>query len=375
MTGESSLLAELDIRKGFEVFIEAARRLEESYQGLQARAAAIDLQLAKTNKQLEETLLEREMILRSLPVGVLATNAAGGMTWCNQEGHRLVDLASAAGLALSQQPEGDLDVGAASLRLRRVTMPEGGDLVLVEDRSQVAHLRREVDRLDRLAGLSELALGIAHEIKNPLNGVMGFASLMSRTTDPDKLARFAGKVNNGLRQVDSIVKALLAFARPAHKAKAQAPLSQIVAEAASAAGVPASRVAFSGNAEEQAESMALVRVLAILFSNSAEAVGEGDVGVHIQVRASVDEDRLVLTVSDNGPGIDQELAERIFQPFVSSKERGHGLGLARACRVLSFLNGSIELLNPGKSGAVFQLSVPHERRSEDAQPEEVHIGS
>jgi len=375
VTDESSLLAELDIRKGFEVFIEAARCLEESYQSLQTRAAAIDLQLAQTNKQLEETLLEREMILRSLPVGVLATNPTGGMTWCNQEGHRLVDLATAAGLALTQQPEGDLDVGTASLRLRRVTMPEGGDLVLVEDRSQVADLRREVDRLDRLAGLSELALGIAHEIKNPLNGVMGFASLMSKTTDSDKLHRFAGKVNDGLRQVDSIVKALLAFARPADKTRAQAPLSQIVCEAASAAGVPASRVEFSGNTEEQAESLALVRVLAILFRNSVEAAGEGDASVHIQVRASVDEDRLTLSVSDDGPGIDRDLAERIFQPFVSSKERGHGLGLALACRVLSFLNGSIELLNPGKTGAVFRLSVPHERRPDDARAEEAHLGS
>lgn len=373
MTGESPLLAEIDIRKGFEVFIEAARRLEDSYQGLQARAAAIDLQLSKTNKQLEETLLEREMILRSLPVGVLATNAAGGMTWCNQEGHRLVDLASAAGLVLPQQREGDLDVGSASLRLRRVTMPEGGNLVLVEDRSQVADLRREVDRLDRLAGLSELALGIAHEIKNPLNGVMGFASLMSKTTDSNKLHRFAGKVNDGLRQVDGIVKALLAFARPVDKARAQAPLSQIVGEAASAAGVPASRVELSGNAEEQAESMALVRVLAILFRNSVEAAGEGD--AQIQVRASIDEDRLILAVSDDGPGIDHDLAERIFQPFVSSKERGHGLGLALACRVLSFLNGSIELLNPGQAGAVFRLSVPHERRLDDAQAEEAHLGS
>lgn len=364
MTGESSLLAELDIRKGFEVFIEAARRLEESYKNLQARAEAIDVQLARTNKQLEETLLEREMILRSLPVGVLATNEAGGMTWCNEEGRRLVDQASAAGVALVRRPEGDLDAGATSLRLRRVKMPEGGDLVLVEDRSQVEHLRREVDRLDRLAGLSELALGIAHEIKNPLNGVMGFASLMARTTDTEKLQRFATKVNDGLRQVDSIVKALLAFAQPLDKAGARAPISQIVGEAASAAGVPAARIEVSGDIEERAESMALVRVLAILFRNSVEAAGTND--ARIQVRAAVEGDRLILRVSDNGPGIERKLAERIFQPFVSSKERGHGLGLALACRVLSFLSGSIELQNPGEAGARFQVQVPHERQGKEA---------
>jgi signal transduction histidine kinase len=374
VTGGSPLVAELDIRKGFEVFVEAARCLEESYQGLQARAAAIDLQLAETNKELEKTLLEREMIFRSLPVGVLATNDKGEMTWCNQEGHRLVDMAAAAGLPLVRQAEGQLEIGAANLRLRRVKLPDGGELVLVEDRSQVVHLRREVDRLDRLAGLSELALGIAHEIKNPLNGVMGFAALMSKTTDSDKLQRFAGKVNEGLEQVDSIVKALLAFARPVDKARQRAPLSQIVGEAASAAGVPASRVELSGSEHEWAESMALIRVLAILFRNSVEAASSGDTGVRIQVRADTDGDRLTLAVSDNGPGIDRDLAARIFQPFVSSKDRGHGLGLALACRVLSFLNGSIELLNPGEAGAVFRLTVPNQGRRPDRQAEEVQVG-
>ena len=234
MTGEGSLLAELDIREGFEVFIQAARRLEESYQSLQARAAAIDLQLAETNKELEKTLLEREMVFRLLPLGVLESSSEHEMTWCNQEGHRLLDMASAAGVALTRHAEGELEVGAANLRLRRVTLPDGGELTLVEDRSQFVDLEREVDRLDRLAGLSELALGIAHEIKNPLNGVMGFAALMDDTDDPEKLRRFAGKVNEGLGQVDSIIKALLAFARPEDKARQRAPLEQIVNEAASA---------------------------------------------------------------------------------------------------------------------------------------------
>ncbi len=374
MSREQSMLAEVDIRKGFEVFIEAARGLEESYQSLQARAAAIDLQLAETNTELERTLLEREMIFRSLPVGVLVTNGKGEMTWCNQEGDRLVDLASTAGLALTQQAEGEFEAGVASLRLQRVTLPDGGELVLVEDRSQVVHLRREVDRLDRLAGLSELALGIAHEIKNPLNGVMGFAALMSKTNDADKLQRFAGKVNEGLAQVDSIVKALLAFACPVDKAQQRAPLAQIVGEAASAAGVPLSRVDLSGSKDVWAESMALARVLAILFRNSAEAAHEAPAGaeapadVQIRVHADIADDRLVLLVSDSGPGIDRDLAARIFQPFVSSKERGHGLGLALACRVLSFLDGGIELLNPGELGAVFRLAVPNQCGQRAGQP-------
>ena len=116
----------------------------------------------------------------------------------------------------------------------------------------------------------------------------------------------------------------------------------------------------SGQKHAWAESLALVRVLAILFRNSAEAAAPGDSAADVQIRVQVDgaDDHLALLVSDNGPGVDRDLAARIFEPFVSSKERGHGLGLALACRVLNFLNGSIELLNPGERGACFRVTVP-----------------
>ena len=111
--------------------------------------------------------------------------------------------------------------------------------------------------------------------------------------------------------------------------------------------------------------MALVRVLSTLFQNSIEAAENADVKLRVEV--AVTDDKLSLIVSDNGPGIPLDLADRIFQPFVSSKESGHGLGLALACRVISFLNGTIELLNPGAACAVFRITVPTERCQADGQ--------
>jgi signal transduction histidine kinase len=100
-------------------------------------------------------------------------------------------------------------------------------------------------------------------------------------------------------------------------------------------------------------------VLANLLRNSVEAFAD----VRVQVRVAVVEEVLELSVSDDGPGIPDELRERVFDPFVSTKERGTGLGLPLAVRVLSYLGGSIELLPARVRGAAFLIRVPVESRA------------
>ena len=360
MSTVEALQGEPDIRKGFEAFIDAARRLEQSYTELQARAAAIDTQLAETNRELESTLLEREMVFASLPVGLLSLGPDGCVRWCNPEAIRLRDAAARMDRQLDRLADGDWQVGQYNLRVRRVSMPDGGTLILVEDRSRVVDLEQEVGRLDRLAGLSELALGIAHEIKNPLNGVMGFAGLLRRTDDASKQKRYAKKIETGLAQVDSIVKALLAFARPADKQDQPGTVCAVIADAATAAGVPSERVTVTYDdacePSTMIEAPILIRVLHNLFRNGAEA--KSPERVMIQVECTVRNHHVVITIRDDGPGVPREDAERIFQPFFTTKDRGHGLGLALACRVLAFLGGNIELQNPGETGAKFQVTIP-----------------
>jgi signal transduction histidine kinase len=126
-------------------------------------------------------------------------------------------------------------------------------------------------------------------------------------------------------------------------------------EAAACAGIPVSRVAAAGDLNERVESGALVRVLDNLFRNSIEAAGD-DVAISLTV--STRQNELEILVRDDGPGVSSELGQKVFEPFVSSKKRGHGLGLALASRVMSFLGGTLELLNPGEEGATFRILVP-----------------
>jgi two-component system sensor histidine kinase FlrB len=340
---------------GFEAFIAAAQRLEASYAELRARAAAIDHELADANRKLQATLCEREELLAALPVGVVALDADGRVAWRNREAVRLCGEDDAAAAALAGAPAGETECRGAAVRLRRAPLPGGGRLLLLEDRSQVVRLEREVTRLDRLAGLSELALGVAHEIKNPLNGVMGFAALLERAEDLAAVRRFAALVREGLERVDGIVEGLLGFARP-RGAQDSASVEHAVSEAAAAAGVPRARVAVHGDGGAPVDAEALARVLAVLFRNSLEASGSG---VRIAVRVSpCGANDLEVVVRDDGPGVPAELAGRVFEPFVSGKARGSGLGLALAARVLDYLGGGIRLLNPGEPGAAFAVRLP-----------------
>jgi signal transduction histidine kinase len=347
-------LGEAELREGFAAFIAASRRLEQSYAALQARAQAVDLELAETNRRLEEALREREAIFRALPLGLVALRSDGAVTFRNREGERLDGLARTCGVDLLSDGESERVLGDAVVRVRRVDLPDGR-LLLLEDRSRMAELEREVHRLDKLAGLSELALGVAHEIKNPLNGVMGFAALLERSPDPDTCRRHAGRIVQGLRQVDGIVQALLGFARPEGRRGPALPVGLLASEAARAVDLPATQLEVSGDAALRGQGDVLLRVLSVLFRNSLEAGGPG---VTVRVQASASGGRLRLVIADDGPGVPAGLGDRVFAPFVSTKERGTGLGLPLAARLLSFLGGDLALLNPGEPGARFQVRLP-----------------
>jgi two-component system sensor histidine kinase HydH len=356
---EAAEMEQEQLQAGLARFVRAAEELERGYAELRERAAAIDLELQRSNRALEQALAEREAIFAALPAGVLSIGSNGEVRCGNREAERLCAAGRAVGVDLARCATGEHEVGAMRVRARRVAMPDG-ELVMLEDRSQVRDLEREVHRLDRLAGLSELAMGIAHEIKNPLNGVLGFAALTERAKDLPTAQRYAQRIAAGVKQVDEIVRGLLGFARGDARRRRTSTVGDLLAEAALGAGLPSHRLVVEGRRDVRVDADVLGRVLANLLRNSVEAFAD----VRVHARVAVVDGALELTVADDGPGIPDELRERVFDPFVSTKERGTGLGLPLAVRVLGYLGGSIELLPARARGAAFLIRVPVESRVE-----------
>ncbi len=341
------------LKDGFERFVAAAEELEASYAALKQRADAVDVELKQTNCALQESLAEREAVFAALPIGVVALREDGSIGTSNVEANRLLAAGERVGEDLATRSDGTVAFGDFVVRVRRVPLP-AGELLVLEDRSRLDSLEREVRRLDRLAGLSELALGVAHEIKNPLNGVMGFASLLGRSDDRDTMRRYAGKVVEGVRAVDEIVKSLLGFAKPKDKPAGRAPLEAVVQRAAAECSLPRRRWQLRGDVAALVDGDALGRVLSNLMRNAVEASAD----VSLAMTAKFTSGALELIVEDDGPGLSNDVAQRAFEPFVSTKQRGTGLGLALSARVLSFLGGELELLNPGQEGARFRVRIP-----------------
>jgi len=341
------------LRDGFAQFVTAARELEAGYAALKKRAAAVDLELQASNRALQQSLAEREAVFSALPIGLVALRADGSQSSSNREAQRLIAKALDDGVDLVSHHAGEVTFTGGVVRVRRVDLPDG-ELVLIEDRSRLEELEGQVRRLDRLAGLSELALGVAHEIKNPLNGVKGFANLLERSDDQTVMKRYAGKISEGVRAVDDIVKALLGFARPADKPTSVAPLEHVIDRVALAANLPRMRWHLRGATDTLVDADALGRVMANLIRNAVEAAPK----VCLSIDATIKGSELELLVEDDGPGIAADVAKKVFEPFVSTKQRGTGLGLALSTRVLSFLGGGLELLNPGQPGARFRVRIP-----------------
>ncbi|MGC6489332.1 MAG: ATP-binding protein [Planctomycetota bacterium] len=342
------------LQDGFARFVHAAEELEASYASLRRRAASVDVELQETNAKLEQALAERDGMFAALPIGLVALRGESGeVAASNVEADRLVAAAAAVGEDLLTRTDGTVVFDRFVVRVRRVALP-AGPLLMLEDRSHVESLEREVRRLDRLAGLSELALGVAHEIKNALNGVMGFAGLLERSDDPATMRRYAGKVVEGVRAVDEIVKGLLGFARPDAQAGRAEPLSAVVERVAGAARLARSRWQLRGAVDAPVDADAVGRVLSNLMRNALEARATA----RVCVTATLQRGELELLVEDDGPGVPAAVAGAVFEPFVSTKQRGTGLGLALSARVLSFLGGHLELLNPGQPGARFRVRVP-----------------
>lgn len=344
-------LDDRSLRAQLSLFEKTASSLEAAYAELREHADRVDVKLAETNSELIQSKAQLDAVFDSLPLAVFRSRGDGheALNAPASElliSHGRVPSVRMAGDAPTRIRERGRDGVERSFELREIPCA-ATNLLLVEDRSQWA-------ALERLSGLAELALGIAHEVRNPLNGLAGFASLLRRDPSSAKAPRWAARIEEGARRLEQTVRALLDFARP-DCASPTTILSlgscfRVAREEISLELEPGlSELSIVG------DRCSLEQAIANLARNSREA-GASRLSV---TRLSSNESRVLLELRDDGPGIDAAIAERIFDPFIGSKESSSGLGLAFASRVFARLGASIRLSRaPGQQGAGFELDLP-----------------
>ena len=235
---------------------------------------------------------------------------------------------------------------------------------LAQANARLLRAQTELVASDRLATVGKLAAGVAHEVGNPLSGILGYLSLLrSRAKDAPETLDLLARVEHEVKRIDQIVRSLLELGRPSRRAAGPTLLRPIVDGCVGLLGAGAEfrgvqvEVQVPDDLAVRTEPGPLSQVLVNLLLNAAQAMqGQG----RVTVRAAEAGEHVEVSVVDTGPGLPPEVLPRLFEPFFTTKEAGTGtgLGLAVSRHLASTQGGALEGANGPAGGAVFTLRLP-----------------
>jgi signal transduction histidine kinase len=397
-------LVELEeVVRSFPAMLETLRA---SYGELEERAGRVDRELCLANEELERKVHELdvvkrhlEAVLESLPCGVVVRDAAGSIqringavqTLLGVESDELLGRLNHAGL---QGEQGDGTPREMTLadgrrlvlasRFSEVSLSDGsidGSVEILDDRTERTALLERLHAADKMAALGTMAAGIAHEIRNPLGAVRGFAGLLdgaglpgANGPSPEKAHRWAALIMQGVDEVDAIIQNMLTFGSPERLRMEAVDGAELLRDAV--------RLAVG---EESASSRGLIvnprcdappfladqiklrQAIRNLVANASDVQPEGG---RIDLLLTQEDDEIVIRVTDAGPGIPDELRGRILDPFFTTHADGTGLGLALVSTIAQ-LHGGAVTVGPNSSelgGADIRIRLPYQPAATSASP-------
>ncbi|MCA8915934.1 MAG: hypothetical protein KDB90_11025 [Planctomycetes bacterium] len=224
-------------------------------------------------------------------------------------------------------------------------------------------LHSDLARQTRLAEQAQFSAGMAHQIKNPLAALRGYVELLARGLNDPMQKQIADKLVSEIGALDRIVRDFLQFSRGAHgsveRLSLEAVLRPVVESARSAGGenVEVETPELPG-IELEVDSTALREALSNVAVNAAEAMREE--GGRLSFRVLGNGRLMTIEIQDTGPGIGADVRSKLFEPFVTGKADGTGLGLPIARRLLRDLGGDLEMVRSDSAGTMFRATFVKE---------------
>jgi len=209
---------------------------------------------------------------------------------------------------------------------------------------------------ENLASLGEMSAGIAHEFKNSLATISGYAQMLTSEGQIEVVHDFARKIESETGNLARVVTDFLAFARPQALRTEPVPVRAVVENCARDCSVDLHAEDVPAELALMGDPTAMRQAFSNLLRNSAEAARNGT-PVRVQVAVESDEQGARLTITDNGRGIPQDQLGKIFIPFFTTKAQGTGLGLALVHRIVTEHGGTIAV-SSGEWGTTFTLAFP-----------------
>jgi len=394
--------------------IDAAPRVENTAAFMTASMQGVIQKLREQERELERlhriekeraehTAKLSEEVTRNMPAGFLMVNAPGIISGANPaaeqalgirglnyrrysealgEGSELTRLVAdclAGGTIFRREqvshitPNGEeRRLGVTISPVRRGHEKINGAICLLSDLTELAALQQQVELKKHLAALGELSAGIAHEFKNALATISGYAQMIRAESADAEILDHAERILEQTRSITHVVTEFLKYARPLEildeVVELQGTVERVVAEIGAAA--PNVAVSCDGEFGRVAGDESLLRQAILnLARNASEACAEtkgGRVNVRGEIVRGAEAAFQRITVSDNGSGIAAGALPNLFHPFFTTKPQGTGLGLAVVQKIIVQHGGQVEARNQPAGGAAFIVTLP-EWRSGNAE--------
>jgi len=407
----------------FSTFNQVMQNLRSAYRELEERFGDLNLQLEQANSELKQSLAEKEKIsgflnniLESLTSGVLAIDLEGNVTLFNRAAEEILGYGTkevigkpyleVIGKGMEEKHSLPFVLKSHQLNADEYKLCENGEkevyskngekipvkfstsllkdkggeiLGAVEvffDLTQMKRMEEEMMRVKTLAALGEMAAIVAHEVKNPLGGIRGFAELLDRdleTGDPRKSS--VKKIMEGVETLDRIVTSLLNYVKPIQFSPRKIEIKKFLDETINFFKMDSSQVKENVHLEKKFPPDELFchldleqfrQMLLNLLHNAVQAMPQGgkimvelNQDVAINARPSKPEKKwVILKISDTGIGMSKGTKEKLFTPFFTTKERGTGLGLSTVKKIVEAHWGEIEVESEPGKGTTVQVRLP-----------------
>ena len=242
-----------------------------------------------------------------------------------------------------------------------------GAVIVLRDLREIKLLQEKVKRSEKLAAIGELAAGVAHEIRNPLSSIRGFAQFLRHSLkDKPQEKEYAETMVTEVDRINRVVTDLLTFARPMTVELSPTDITELIEHSVRLVEADALsrdvniRMKISNLTKLPMDVNQITQALLNLLLNALQALPpKGNIEIGAELDAS--DSRLHLWVKDDGPGIPPNQIEKIFEPFYTTREKGTGLGLAIVHKIAENHNGEIRVNSPPKGmtrGCCFSIVIP-----------------
>jgi PAS domain S-box-containing protein len=386
---------------------EAAKQ-DNAYDTLNKEFESLNFELQEANYKLQMKVAELDVItdylrniLENITQGILFIDLDGAVTTCNKAAETILGIPSnqiifhrfwdtfkddtfgfSMHQALQNQKEdniysvvytsplnhqNELEILTAFVHIndnKHTSYQNQGLIVTIRDVTEVRHLQTMSARADRMKLLGNVVAHVAHEIRNPLGGIKGFATLLKRDlANNPALQDMASHIIDGTDSLNNIVEQILHYTRPVHLHFEQTNLvfliDQVKQHIIADANIYHPDIEISVKATEEIvlslDSSHFKSALLNLLVNAIQAMPHGG---KISLSILKQPNYVILEISDTGTGIPEELIPKLYSPFFTTKPEGNGLGLVEVQKVIQAHGGTIDVRSVVGQGTTFAIKLP-----------------